>query len=134
VSLDLYKLNRSYSPSLSFVVGSGSSIANFVSGDLVITPLTDLVVPHGLGSEPKWCDAILKNLIADQGWLPGDEINIVTSDIQRITGGAGFGIEMNSTNIIVYFGNVIQLINKTTFATANIVTASWRLVISAQSF
>jgi hypothetical protein len=100
----------------------------FESSNQTVTPNSNLNVAHSLGARPKVVQVVLKCTTAELGYSVGDEVE----PIRTVNGVHYLQIAYDATNVIViYNGNNILMINKSTQASANITSGNWAFVVRA---
>jgi hypothetical protein len=101
----------------------------FESAELTFTTSSSISAAHGLGALPKLVLLILRCKTANIGYAVGDEA-IYSSSFS--SGTSGISTAADATNIVAVFPSVAPtMLNKTTFASANITTANWVAVFRA---
>lgn len=108
---------------------------SFTSAEQTITSAGSLTIAHGLSGQPKLITAFLRCKTANLNYSVDDEVQINIHYNERNAAGAqGISVVADATNLNIRFGdqaNVFALINKTTGASADITTTSWRLLLNA---
>lgn len=109
---------------------------------LFVSPLFTLAigqfanVPHGLGGKPQFVRWVLENVVADEGYVPGDEIEFygvldVSAGVVRLTGDA------NATHVFAVSYSLLVGLgvhNKTSGAFNAITSTRWRAKCYAYFF
>ena len=113
---------------------AGKSIATFKSTLQTITSAGLLVLPHGLGGEPRVVQFVLQCVTAEFNYSVGDRI--VASMVNNDTGTASRlnSVLIDATNITIRLSSATEVFagaNKTTGAAANLINANWNLEVRA---
>lgn len=110
---------------------TAGSLVSFTTPAQTITSSTTLTIAHGLGATPEIVIGRLRNLVAENGWNPGEEAQVASATFP--TGGIGWTLEVDATNIYIHFGssvNVFNVIDKTTWMSQGITNAKWEAYVT----
>ncbi len=115
----------------SFGPVAGKISEEYVSAEQTITLAGQLVLAHGLSSQPKIVQFILVCKTAQHNYSIGDEIVIPATGMEGAAS-RGLSVVVDATNITIRYssGNIV-IINKTTGALGITTAANWRLVVKA---
>lgn len=115
------------------------SKAPYESANQAITTSGTLTLAHGLGVEPQIVMLVLECTTAEFNYSVGDRM-IVNLSMTGFNNGQDVGVEIDSTNVTVRFGDgagtapvgkIFSLPNKTTRARAVLTNANWELIVRA---
>jgi hypothetical protein len=96
---------------------------------LIPAAQTEEIFLHGLGRQPYFFTVVLRNFLAEDGFVAGNEI-LLSNDNKEANG--TLSVFATSTEIVFNrSATAIQIISRTTGAGVNITTTSWRLVFRA---
>lgn len=109
---------------------SGAITGAFTSTDQVITFGGALVIAHGLSGTPTLMQIRLRNTIAENGYVPPDEVVFAFGSNDS---GSGLGISVvpDLTNLNIRYGTSMQVNNKGTGAANGVTPANWVMIIRA---
>lgn len=88
---------------------------------------SNLSLTHALGTVPTLARAVLRCKVSENGWNPGDEINVTGDRADNWN----YQVTANSTNVIVTIGGNGYSIYDTSGAQAFINSGNWRFIIYA---
>lgn len=106
----------------------------YESAQQTITAGGALTLAHGLGAAPKLIQMVAQCIVAEQGYVVGDEVFINPSTGAVGNFGQGLSVVPDATNLNIRFGSdasPLVLINKTTGAMTGTTKTSWKLVARA---
>lgn len=104
---------------------------SFVSGQITITSAGQVITPHNLREKPSLVQLRLVNIVAEFGWVPGDEL--VLSTEMDTTPNRGIAVNVDGINITLRFGATTPAVGILDSSGNNqgATNSSWRVVIRA---